>query len=129
MSVQQKGGRYYPVLSLGRDPATGKPRYRWYDGYATRREAEKAERQLRAAQDRGGQIEAGAESTGRFLQRWVDEYAKSRVAPLTYQRYSEIVQTRLVPALGHIPLRKLRARAHRRGREPVARARGGRAEA
>lgn len=48
MSVRQKAGRFYPVLFMGRyHPTTGKPVYKWFGGFATRREAESEERKLR----------------------------------------------------------------------------------
>lgn len=42
MSVQKKSGKYYPVLYLF-DPKLGKKKYKWFKGYATKKEATKAE--------------------------------------------------------------------------------------
>jgi hypothetical protein len=43
---------------------------------------------------------------GAWLQQWLEE-ARHSVAPNTLQRYREIVDLHLVPALGVLPLAKL----------------------
>ena len=43
-----------------------------------------------------------------YLKRWLADYAKSNVSVRTYERYGEICEKHLVPALGHITLSKLR---------------------
>jgi integrase len=45
-------------------------------------------------------------TVGEFLVRWL-EYKKSTVSAKTYVRYEEVVNKRLIPDLGSIPLRKL----------------------
>jgi integrase len=42
-----------------------------------------------------------------YLGRWLANYARMNVAAKTFERYSEIVQLHLVPALGHHGLGKL----------------------
>lgn len=43
-----------------------------------------------------------------YLDIWLKDYAKVRVNPKTYQEYELIIKSNIVPALGHIPLSKLR---------------------
>jgi integrase len=45
-----------------------------------------------------------------FLDRWLD-HARTKVSPLSHQRYSEIVAKNIVPAIGHMALAKLQPAA------------------
>lgn len=42
-----------------------------------------------------------------FADRWMEEYAKPRLAPKTFQRYQDYLK-RIIPAIGHIKLADLR---------------------
>lgn len=45
-SVIRRGRKWAVVIDVGRDPATGKRMRRWHSGFATRKEAERAARDL-----------------------------------------------------------------------------------
>jgi integrase len=45
---------------------------------------------------------------GPFLRQWLEEVARPRVRPSTYDSYRDIVELHLIPELGRIPLAKLR---------------------
>jgi len=47
------------------------------------------------------------QTTGQFLQSWLNEVVKPSVKPKTYQTYSDLVRLHLGPALGKRPLTKL----------------------
>jgi integrase len=106
VSVQKSRGKYFPVLYLGPDPTTGKRLFKWYEGHATLKEAQREERRLRREQDQGRNVNPTRQSTAAFLERWL-RHARQNVAPQTYQRYKDIVDARLVPAFGRVPLAKL----------------------
>ncbi|UNC92420.1 tyrosine-type recombinase/integrase [Candidatus Contubernalis alkaliaceticus] len=67
---------------------------------ASRKEAEKALDLFVA------EVEAGITGTGRmsfkeFCEKWLKEYAEIELAPKTIHRYKDILETRIIPALGH----------------------------
>ncbi|NIN67602.1 MAG: tyrosine-type recombinase/integrase, partial [Anaerolineae bacterium] len=43
-----------------------------------------------------------------YLRQWLSTYAKPNTAPKTFSRYEQLVRVHLLPALGAIPLTKLR---------------------
>jgi integrase len=65
---------------------------------------------LKAAQrdlDNGLDLSAGKQTMGQFLDRWLEDVAKSRVRPKTHHSYAQLVRLHLKPELGHIPLTSL----------------------
>ena len=42
-----------------------------------------------------------------FIEKWLKNYAESELAPKTLHRYRELLDSRIIPALGHIKLNKL----------------------
>lgn len=42
-----------------------------------------------------------------FIEKWLKDYAEHELAPKTLHRYKELLNTRIIPALGHIKLNKL----------------------
>ncbi|MFA6941434.1 MAG: tyrosine-type recombinase/integrase [Clostridiaceae bacterium] len=43
-----------------------------------------------------------------FIEKWEEEYGGENLAPKTYYRYKEMLDERIIPALGHIRLDKLK---------------------
>ncbi|OPX83380.1 MAG: putative prophage phiRv2 integrase [Pelotomaculum sp. PtaB.Bin104] len=43
-----------------------------------------------------------------FVDRWLKEYAEKDLAPKTVHRYKQILNTRILPALGHIKIQQLK---------------------
>lgn len=72
----------------------------------TKRDAQRELRKLLEAVDRGMVADAGRMTVGDWLKQWIEE-ARHSVAPKTHERYGQIVDKHLVPALGTIPLAKL----------------------
>lgn len=42
-----------------------------------------------------------------FIEKWLKNYAETELAPKTLHRYKELLDSRIIPALGHIKLNKL----------------------
>ncbi|MBU3208033.1 site-specific integrase [Clostridium algidicarnis] len=42
-----------------------------------------------------------------FIEKWLKNYAEPELAPKTLHRYKELLNSRIIPALGHIKLNKL----------------------
>ena len=106
--IRQRGkGTWAVVVSLGRDPLTGKRRQRWETVKGTKRDAERRLTELLRQQDGGAVATPGRMTTGEFLRRWLQDYAATNVRPRTYVDYARIVSGSLIPALGRIPLTRL----------------------
>lgn len=96
------------VVDMGRDPTTGKRKQLWRSVRGTRRDAEGLLVQLLHLRDGGIDIFPGKVTVADYLQRWLEDYARPKTAPKTYEGYAQIIRCHLVPALGAIPLAKLR---------------------
>jgi hypothetical protein len=84
----------------------GKRRTRTATVRGSKRNAQVELRRLLAEIDRGGSADTKT-TVGAWLGRWLIE-ARHTTSPKTHERYTEIVQLHLIPALGAIPLAKLR---------------------
>jgi integrase len=75
-----------------------------------------AEKLTNAMADRNGGIvyDAGKQTVGEYLTRWLADSVKDTVRQRTYERYESIVRVHLVPAIGRIKLKALTP-AHVRG--------------
>ena len=96
------------VINLGRDAFTGKRRQFFKTVRGTKRDAEALLVQLLHQRDTGIDAPPGKATLGQFLDRWLQDYARPNLAPKTYRRYEQLVRVHLAPAIGAIPLTKLR---------------------
>ena len=103
-------------MPIGRDPITGKPKYRSRSVKGTRKEAERKLRELRTEVESSG----GDVTFGQLLTQWIDA-ARDTMSPTTAKEYERLIEKRIRPVLGSQPLWKLSAwptwpRGHRRRR-------------
>jgi integrase len=91
---------------LGIDPGSGKRRYATATVRGSRKEAEKELRRLLRAVDTGEHIDPNRLMVRDWLQTWLAAI-RQEVAPKTVERYGEIVDHFLAPALGNLQLAKL----------------------
>jgi integrase len=82
--------------------------YRWITGFATEREAQEELTRLLAAKLEGSYVEPHKMSVAAYLRHWLS-VKESSLAPKTYERYRDICEFNIVPALGMFPLVKLTA--------------------
>lgn len=106
--IRKRGNSWAVVISLGRDPATGKRKQLWRSVRGTKRDAQALLVQLLHQRDQGIDQPSGRMTVAEYLQQWLSVYAKVNTAPKTYKRYEEIARVHLVPVVGAIPLTKLR---------------------
>ena len=99
-------GAWELKYDAGRDPKTGRRITRYKTVRGAKRDAQRELRKLLGAVDKGQHVDPGKLTLGAWLGQWLEE-ARHNVAPKTHERYSEIVDKHLVPALGAIPLAKL----------------------
>jgi hypothetical protein len=107
MSIyKRKSGKWAAVVCL--DPtANGLMRRRSLGTFATRKDAERAERDALAAKDRGIDLSPGKVTVANLLERYIaDRRAKER-AIRTVERYEGLSRLSIVPHLGTMTLAKL----------------------
>jgi integrase len=103
---ERSPGHWAIVIDL-RD-AAGKRKRKWHSFAGTKRSAQDECARLISELKAGNYVEASKETVAAFLDRWLAD-VKSRVSPRTHERYVELVRKNIVPALGALALKKLRA--------------------
>lgn len=105
--VAQRRGRFYAVIYEGRDPVTGKEMRRWHPAGTDRAEAERLATKLAAKEQ--SRVDAVRSLTfGAYLtQQWLPA-KKLHLATSTYRGYERNVKLHVLPALGRVPIRRLR---------------------
>jgi integrase len=92
--------------SLGTDPATGRRKMATTTVRGSRKDAEKELRRLLRSLDTGEHVDPNRITVREWLATWLGA-VRSEVAPKTHERYGEIVNHFLTPALGNLQLAKL----------------------
>ena len=103
---ERSPGSFEIRYTLGTDPATGKRRMATVTVRGTRKDAEKELRRLLRALDTNEHVDPHRMTMREWLKRWIDA-SRQEVAPRTAERYAEIVNNFLAPALGNLQLTKL----------------------
>lgn len=107
--IRKRGkGSWTVVVDMGRDPTTGKRRQVWRSVRGSKREAQEFLVQLLHQRDTGIEQPPGKQTVGQYLEQWLEAYVRISVAPTTFLPYATCVRRHLTPALGGIPLTKLR---------------------
>lgn len=87
------------VVDEGRDE-TGRRRQRWHTVRGTKKDAERELVHILNSLHTGMYVEPTSITVAEYLNRWLAEGAKSTVSGKTFERYTEIVNSNLAPALG-----------------------------
>ena len=111
--IRKRGSTYSIVVDVGRDEY-GKRKQKWYSGFKTKKEAEKALADIIAKIEKGEYFEPANITVAQYLDYWLDTYAKINVAPSTYRRYTEFAAHIKSHNIGKIILPKLKP-AHIQG--------------
>src|SRR5262245_7824869 len=105
--VRERGrGSFEIRYSLGTDPATGRRRVATVTVKGDRRAAEKELRRLLRTVDTGEHVDPTRMTVRAWLTHW-HQSKREEISPKTHERYGEIVNNFLIPALGALPLAKL----------------------
>jgi integrase len=104
---ERSPGHWAIVLDIA-DPQTGKRRRKWHSFKGTKRQAQVECARLVAQQSDGGYIEPAKITVADFLTRWLD-YKKSRLSPLSFERYGNVCRVNIIPHIGNIRLAKLQS--------------------
>jgi integrase len=103
---QRSKGSWELRYSRGTDPATGKRLVVTTTVRGDRKAAERELRRLLRTVDTGEHVDPTRMTVRAWLTQW-HEAVRSEVSPKTHERYGEIVNNFLIPALGALPLAKL----------------------
>ena len=108
MSIyKRKSGRWAVLVDVDRR-ADGKRRRLPLGTYATRKEAERVEREALSARDRGSDLDPDRIEVGELLDRYVRNRTGLGRAAKTVERYGDLVRLYLKPHVGSIQLTKLK---------------------
>lgn len=87
--------------------SSGKRKQKWVSGFATEKEAKKALAQKLVEINAGTYIEPNKESIKDFMEWWMTS-KKSKLRPGTVRAYNWLINTHIIPGIGHIQLSKLK---------------------
>jgi integrase len=103
---ERSPGSFELRYSFGTDPATGKRKMATATVRGSRKDAEKELRRLLRSLDTGEHVDPTRMTVREWLASWLTA-VREEVSPKTHERYSQIVNHSLTPALGNLPLTKL----------------------
>ncbi|MGC4378312.1 site-specific integrase [Fictibacillus sp. Mic-4] len=104
--VRKRGNKWCFVLDLKSDD--GKRRQKWFSGYRTQKEAEKAMAKMITEINEGTYIEPSKEKFSDFLATWL-ELKKTKVRQTTFDTYNMYTKNHILPTIGHYRLDQLNA--------------------
>jgi integrase len=107
--IVQRRDRFYVVAYDGLDPLTGKERRRWHPVGHDRGEAEAIAERLEYDNVGGAPARGGPTLLSEFLTATWLPLKRRQVRATTAYRYSWFVDRYINPAIGDVPLRRLRA--------------------
>jgi hypothetical protein len=119
--VAKKGNQFYAVIYEGLDPVTGKEKRTWHPAGPDRAKAEQLARRL-AAEAEGANDSTRSLTFGAYLtEQWLPGKANT-LAESTWHGYRRKIERHILPALGRIPIRRLKvADLERRNSAPPTR--------
>ena len=101
-------GSWELKYDIGRDPLTGRRITKFATVHGAKRDAQRELRRLLKTVDDGVHSDPGRFTVADQLRSWLAGYAENVAAPKTRERWGEIIEKHLIPALGGVLLRKLR---------------------
>ena len=85
--IRKRGERSWAiVLELERGPG-GKRRQKWHTVRGTKRDAERELARLLHELNIGSYVEPSQMTVAEYLERWLEDYARTNVAGKTFERY------------------------------------------
>ena len=105
--IRRRGDAWELRVYLGTDPVTNKQRYASRTVRTGKREAQRALNEMISEAERGLSVRTSA-SVGDLLEKWF-EFAAPDFSPKTVKETRGFIDRNLLPALGPVPLSKLKA--------------------
>ncbi|MFL0196956.1 tyrosine recombinase XerC [Clostridium sp. WILCCON 0269] len=114
-SIEKRGENSYRLIVSGGRSGDGKRKKYTktikIDGKTEAEKKRKAEKELAkfiAEVENNSFIEPSKLTLKGFAEKWLKDYAEKNLAPKTLFRYKEIINSRIIPALGHLKLDKIK---------------------
>lgn len=103
--IRKRGNKYAFVLDVGYDE-NGKRKQKWFSGYHSRPDAEKAMTKTIQKLNEGTYVEPSKEIFRHYIENWL-ERKKEKVRPPTAKTYDSYIRNYIIPGLGDYRLDKL----------------------
>ena len=100
-------GSWTIVVDAGKDLETGKRKQHWRTVKGTKREADRALREILLTLEKGTYVKPDRLTVTEWLKQWLDSYVAMHTTPRTQESYRSIIYKHLIPSLGTIPLAQL----------------------
>lgn len=93
-------------FDIGRDPVTGKRRYRLETFRGSKQDAQRELRRLLVEHDRGTLVDHSTLTVAEYFRHWMGN--DHSLSPKTLERYCQLVEQQIIPHLGNTLLQKLK---------------------
>ena len=107
-SIEKRGKNSYRLSCLAGYNLQGKPIKKTKTVHCTKKEAEIELAKFVADVQNGMVIEGKSLKFSEFTEIWKRDYGSKELAPSTYKRYCRMLETRLLPYLGHFYVNKIK---------------------
>ena len=101
---ERSDGRWCAQLDLGWE--NGRRRRKSVYG-RTAEAVQNALLKLRHDSSLGLPIATARQTVGEFLARWLEDYARPRIKPRSYERFAEIIRLHIAPVIGNLRIERL----------------------
>ncbi|MFC1902366.1 tyrosine-type recombinase/integrase [Chloroflexota bacterium] len=97
-------GSWTIIYDLPVDTITGKRQQKSQTIRGTKRDAERALREILISIEQGSYVKPNKITLGELLRQWLKEYASMNTTDRTQESYTSIIERHLIPALGRVSL-------------------------
>jgi len=106
---QRAKGSWTIVYDLPMDAVTGRRRQKSQRVKGTKRDAERALREVLLSLEQGSYVKPNKIALGELLRQWLKDYASMNTTDRTQESYTSIIERHLIPALARVSLVDLQA--------------------
>ena len=99
---QRAKGSWTIIYDLPGDSVTGKRRQKSQTVKGTKRDAQRALREVLLSVENGSYVKPNKITLGELLRQWLQDYASMNTTDRTQESYTSIVERHLIPALGSV---------------------------
>jgi integrase len=106
--IARKGNRYYVVVDVARDPASGKRRQQWHGSWMTKKAAERELTKIVRSIDTGSYVDPDRVTLKTFLlDEWLPALPAMKLRASTIELYRRLANAYVIPHIGDVSLQKL----------------------
>ena len=106
--IQRRGKRSWRIkVDAGRNPKSGKRDTKYLTVHGKKRDAERKLAEVLHQIDTGQFIEPTKLTVAAYLDRWLEDCARTSVSRTSFERYADLLRLHVAPHLQGVPLSKL----------------------